>query len=197
MWGCCHADSPSVSQQHETSHRIVAHSSNWGNVLESYFLFQQMTNCTTKARGMPSLSETVVSWEIIHPKSFDTSYSFQGLFDLKVFFFFFLMTARDSDREEGVTGGRKRDIEGEGGIGVTLAPLSQKRGPARGKLRQPSLLLAGTMWSSLLPLSPFWRALFHTQTVAVALTHPAKCHIQTGSGEKRREGARTGGRARA
>lgn len=64
------------------------------------------------------------------------------------------MTAKGWDREEGVTAERKRDARGEGGTGVTPASFSQKRGLRWGRLRQPSLLLAGTMWSSLLPLSP-------------------------------------------
>lgn len=42
-----------------TSYWAVSHYSNWGNVLESYFLFKQMTNCTTKARGTRSLSAKV------------------------------------------------------------------------------------------------------------------------------------------
>lgn len=38
------------------------------------------------------------------------------------------MSARDQEREEGVTGRCKRDTRGEGGSGVTPVPLSQKRG---------------------------------------------------------------------
>lgn len=60
-----------------------------------------------------------------------------------------------------------------------------KEGPVRGRLREPSQLLAGTMWSSLLPPSWFWGSLFYTQTVAVAPTRSAKRCIQTGSSKKR------------
>lgn len=64
------------------------------------------------------------------------------------------MTAKGWNRQEGVTGERTRDTRGEGGTGVTAASISQNRGLRWGRLRQPSLLLAGTMWSPLLPLSP-------------------------------------------
>lgn len=63
------------------------------------------------------------------------------------------MGARTSGaREEGVTAGwvggwgaSVRDTLGERGPGVTPAPLSQKRGPVKGRPRRPSLLLAATM----------------------------------------------------
>lgn len=150
-------------------------------MLESYFLFRQMTNGTTKGKGMPSLLTKVVSWEITHPKSLDVSYSFKGFLGRKRSIF--------GDESEGRTHrwrgykGVARDTGEQGGGEVgSHQHLSAKRGPVRGRLRQPSLLLAGTMWSSLLPLSSFWGALFHTQTVAVAPTHPAKRCIQTGIG---------------
>lgn len=64
-------------------------------------------------------------------------------------------------REEGVTQGEVWGTLWEKrGTGVTPAPLSQKRGPVKGRPRQPSPLLAGTMWSSPLPLSSFTGALF-------------------------------------
>ena len=102
-------------------------------MLESYFLVRQMTGCTTKAGGMPSLSAKVVSWEITHPKSLDMSYAFKGLSRGKGEHVSG-MRARDQDREEGVTGegGLERDTRGKGVLG-SHRHLSAKRGACEGK----------------------------------------------------------------
>lgn len=154
-------------------------------MLESYFLFKQMTSYTTKARGMPSLSVKVVSWEITHPKSLNMSSSFKGLSREKSAVSGWEQGARTE--KKGLQGGVRGTL-GEKGVLGSHHHFSAKRGACEGRPRQPSPLLAGTMWSSLLPLSSFWGALFHTQTVAVAPTHPAKRCIQTGRSKKRRGG---------
>ena len=61
------------------------------------------------------------------------------------------MRARDQDREEGVTGrgggggGFERDTRGKRGYWGHTSTSQPKEGPVRGRPRQPSLLLAGTM----------------------------------------------------
>lgn len=102
------------------------------------------------------------------------------------------MRAREQ-RRRGYSRGSERDTRREGAMGVTPILFRQKRGLWRGRQRQPSLLLAGTMWSTPLPLFSFRGALFHMQTVAVAPTCLAKRCIQTGRAEKRkRRGVRMG-----
>lgn len=96
----------------------------------------------------------------------------------------FKMGAREQ-RRRGYSGGVRGTL-GEKGHGGHTSTFQAEGGLWRDRQRQPSLLLAGTMWSSLLPLFAFRGALFHMQTVAVAPTCLAKCCIQTGRAEKRK-----------
>lgn len=99
-------------------------------MLESYFLFKQMTSYTTKARGMPSLSVKVVSWEITHPKSLNMSSSFKGL-------------SREKSAVSGWEQGARTEKKGlQGGVRGTLGEkrvlgshhhFSAKRGACEGK----------------------------------------------------------------
>lgn len=110
-------------------------------------------SATTKARGIPSLPAKVVSWEITHPKSLDMSSAFKGPRGEMGMVFSGWERERAGPGRKGLRrggwGASVRDTLGERGPGVTPAPLSQKRGPVKGRPRWPSLLLAATMWSSL------------------------------------------------
>lgn len=190
MWGWCHADFPVVSQQHETSHCIEQY--HIILIREMCWKAISSSNKWPTAQQKPEESR-LCQQRLCHEKSLILNpltchtHSKGPLRKEGAF------SGWEQDREEGVTGGRKRDTGGRRGYWGHTSTSQPKEGPVRGRLRQPSLLLAGTMWSSLLPLSSFWGALFHTQTVAVAPTRPAKRCIQTGRGEKRREGDPTGG----
>lgn len=122
----------------------------------------------------------VVSWEITYPKSLDVT--IKGV----SFFFFFKRKANVSFGKEGVTA--RGTLEKKGVLG-SEQQVRAKRGACEGtKLRRSSLLLAASMWSSLLPLASFRGPLFCMQTVAAPSTRPAKHHIQTGTGERRKGG---------
>lgn len=148
-----------VSQQHGTSlriehyHIILIREMCWKAISS----LNNWPSATTKANGIPSLPAKVVSWEITHPKSLDMSSSFKGPRGETG------TGGQDGSESErgqgwrgygrvggwGMRGASVRDTLGERGPRVTPAPLSQKRGPVKGRPRRPSLLLAATMWSSL------------------------------------------------
>lgn len=99
-------------------------------MLESYFLFKQMTSYTTKARGMPSLSVKVVSWEITHPKSLNMSSSFKGLSREKSAVSGWEQGARTE--KKGLQGGVRGTL-GEKGVLGSHHHFSAKRGACEGK----------------------------------------------------------------
>lgn len=190
MRGRSHADSGPVSQQHGTSHctgqyhiiliremcwKAISSSDKWPSAKqkpeESHLCWQRL--CHEKSLILsPSTCH-------LHSKGSQGSEQFQD--------------GSWRAEKKGLLQGSVRDTRREGGMGVTPVLFRQKRGLWRGRQRQPSLLLADTMWSSPLPLFSFRGALFHMQTVAVAPTCLAKRCIQTGRAEKgKRRGVRIG-----
>lgn len=103
-------------------------------MLESYFLFKQMTSYTTKARGMPSLSVKVVSWEITHPKSLNMSSLFKGLSREKSAVSGWEQGARTE--KKGLQGGVRGTL-GEKGVLGSHQHFSAKRGACEGKAEAP------------------------------------------------------------
>ena len=197
MRGWRHADFPLVSQQHGTSHRIEQ----YHIILIREMCWKAISSSNKWPTAQQKPEESHLRWQrLCHEKSLILNpltchtHSKGPLREEGAFFiFFFSGWERESRTEKkGLRGGVKRDTRGEGGTGVTPAPLSQKRGLLRGRQRQPSLLLAGTMWSSLLPLSSFWGALFHTQTVAVAPTRPGQALYPNWQGREKKGGGSNG-----
>lgn len=187
MWGWSHADFPLVSQQHGTSHRI-----------EQYHIILIREMCW---KAISSSNK----WPTAQQKPEESDLYLQRLCHEKSLILSPLTChphSKDPLREECaiLRGERKRRTEmkglqgevqgtlGEKGVLGSHQHLSAKRGACEGKVEAAILLLAGTMWSSLLPLFSFRAALFHMQTVAVAPTCLAKRCIQTGRAKKRRRG---------
>lgn len=126
-------------------------------MLESYFLFKQMTKCHNKSKRNPISAGKGCVMRNHSSLIPDMSSSFKGPRGETG-------NGRQdgSEREQGqgwrgysrvdwwVRGASVRETLGKKrGPRVTPAPFSEKRGPAKGRQRRPSLLLAATMWSSL------------------------------------------------
>lgn len=121
------------------------------------------------------------------------SYSFKGPTQGRGSSYFFRDgSERVGQRRRGYRGGVKRDTRGEGGTGVTPAPLSQKRGLLRGRQRQhPCSWLVPCEALCFLSLPSEGLCFTRKQWQWPQLVRAKRC-IQTGRGEKRREGGSNG-----
>lgn len=183
MRGRSHADFALVSQQHGTSHCI----GQYHIILIREMCWKAISSPDKWPSAQQKPEESHLCWQrLCHEKSLILNPSTCHLHSKGSPF----QDGSWRAEKKGLQRGSVRDTQREGGTGVTPVLFRQKRGLWRGRQRQPSLLLADTMWSSPLPLFSFTGALFHMQTVAVAPTCLAKHCIQTGRAEKRRRGDR-------
>lgn len=142
--GWCHTDFPLVSQQHGTLHRIeqyhiiLIREMCWKAISSSDkrpAAQQKPEECRLRRRRLCHVKSLILNPLTCHTHS-------KGPLPGKREHFFGTR-ARDQDREEEVTGGARGTLGEKGVLGSHQ--YQPKEGPARGRPRQPSLLLAGTM----------------------------------------------------